>query len=66
MAGGQALDKQAWFVDIAPAIQFIFNSISRLDISYRTQLGSNMQRLSKDWFLLRFEYNFLGIFNNRK
>ncbi len=64
--GSSALDKKAYFVDIAPAIQFIFNSISRLDLSYRTQLIGNMQRLSTSEWVFRFEYNFLNVFKNRK
>ncbi len=63
--GSSSLDKKAYYIDVAPAIQFIFNSISRLDFSYRTQFIGNMERLSKDYFLLRFEYNFLNVFKNR-
>ena len=50
------------YADIAPAIQFIFKSISRLDLSYRTQLGGNTQRLSSNYFVLRLEYNLLNVF----
>ena len=57
-----SLDKKAYYIDAAPAFQFIFNSISRLDFSYRWQLTGNMQRLSENYFLLRFEYNFLNFF----
>lgn len=49
-------------IDVAPAIQFIFNSIARLDFSYRTQLAGNAQRLSNNYFMLRLEYNFLNVF----
>jgi hypothetical protein len=57
-----SLDKKAYYIDAAPAVQFIFNSISRLDFSYRWQLTGNMQRLSEKYFLLRFEYNLLNVF----
>lgn len=57
-----SLDKKAYYIDAAPAVQFIFNSISRLDLSYRWQLTGNMQRLSEKYFLLRFEYNLLNVF----
>ena len=63
--GSSSLDKKAYYIDIAPAVQFIFNSISRLDISYRTQWTGNMERLSESSVLLRFEYNFLNVFKNR-
>ena len=61
-----ALDKHANFLDIAPAVQFIINSIARLDFSYRTQLTGNMERLSDSYFLVRFEYNLLNVFKNNQ
>ena len=60
--GSNSLDKKGYYIDAAPAFQFIFNSISRLDFSYRWQLTGNMQRLSENYFLLRFEYNLLNVF----
>ena len=50
------------YVDIAPAMQFIFNSISRLDLSYRFQLAGNTPRLSNNYFMIRLEYNILNLF----
>ncbi|MEO6638577.1 MAG: hypothetical protein ABIN25_09880 [Ginsengibacter sp.] len=50
------------YVDIAPAVQFIFNSISRLDLSYRTQLAGNTPRLSNSYVMVRLEYNILNLF----
>jgi hypothetical protein len=54
--------KQKSYADIAPAIQFIFNSIARLDLSYRTQIAGNTRRLSDNYFMVRFEYNILNAF----
>lgn len=51
------------YLDIAPAIQFIFNSTTRLDLSYRTQLAGDMQRNIFNTFLVRVEHN---IFNLKK
>ena len=50
------------YTDIAPAIQFIFNSIARLDLSYRTQIAGNAARLSTNYFMVRLEYNILNAF----
>ena len=50
------------YADIAPAIQFIFKSIARLDLSYRTELAGNIQRLSNHSFMVRLEYNLLNVF----
>ncbi len=46
------------YLDIAPSLQFIFNSQARLDIGYRRQLYSSMYRTAPDVFLLRMEYLF--------
>jgi hypothetical protein len=48
-------------LDVAPAIQFIFNSVCRLDLSYRTPLYNNMERNSANMYLIRFEYNFFNL-----
>jgi hypothetical protein len=63
--GSSSVDKKSFYLDAAPAIQFIFNSLSRLDFSWRTQLAGDMERLSKNQYLVRFEYNFLNAFKNR-
>jgi hypothetical protein len=63
--GSSSLDKKSYYLDVAPAIQFIFNSISRLDFSWRVQLAGNMERLSTNQYFVRFEYNFLNAFKNR-
>jgi hypothetical protein len=52
---------KGYYFDIAPAVQFTFNSIARLDLSYRTQFAGTMERLSEKYFLLRLEYNFLNV-----
>lgn len=49
------------YLDIAPAVQLIFNSVCRLDFSYRTPLYNNMQRNSANMYLVRFEYNFFNL-----
>jgi hypothetical protein len=50
------------YTDIAPAIQFIINSIARIDLAYRTQLTGNTARLSGNYFMIRLEYNILNAF----
>ncbi|MCO5935533.1 hypothetical protein NAF17_08275 [Mucilaginibacter sp. RB4R14] len=49
------------YLDVAPAMQLIFNSVCRLDFSYRTPLYNNMQRNSANMYLVRFEYNFFNL-----
>lgn len=50
------------YLDAAPAVQFIFNSVFRVDLSYRTSLYNRMQRNSQDTYLVRLEYNLFNIF----
>lgn len=63
--GQSYTDKKQYYIDAAPAIQFIFNSIARLDIGYRTKLSGNVERLSKSSFMIRLEYNLLNILTDK-
>lgn len=62
LLGAAALDKRAGFTDICPALQFIFGSISRLDLGYRTQVAGHMERWSDRGVFVRLEYNFLNVY----
>lgn len=44
------------YLDIAPSLQFIFNSQTRVDIAWRQELYSNMDRSSTGSLLLRVEH----------
>ncbi|HCN83729.1 MAG TPA: hypothetical protein DIT07_08915 [Sphingobacteriaceae bacterium] len=49
-------------MDLAPAVQFIFNSKLRVDLSQRIQLWGNMDRSTKNMYLIRAEYNLFNVF----
>ncbi len=51
-----------YFIDAAPAVQLIFNSVARLDIGYRTQIKSTLLRTAPNSFFIRLEYNFFNAF----
>jgi hypothetical protein len=51
-----------YYVDIAPSVQMIFNSQSRLDIGYRKELSTNLLRTAPNGVFIRLEYNFFNIF----
>jgi len=55
--------RAGYYVDVAPAIQFIFNSTTRLDFSYRTQLFGDMARNMDKSFLVRVEHNIFNLRN---
>lgn len=50
------------YTDIAPAIQFIFNSRFRVDMVYRKQIQGNMYRINEQAVYLKMEYNFFGAY----
>lgn len=56
----QTLDIKKHFVDLAPAVQFIFNSNAKLNIGYRFQVSGNMQRMATNSWLVSFERTFLN------
>ena len=50
------------YFDIAPSVQLIIDSKMRIDVGYRHELYSSMQRSAPNGFLVRFEYNFFNVF----
>jgi hypothetical protein len=56
----QTLDIKKHCVDLAPALQFIFNSNAKLNIGYRFQVSGNMARMSTNSWLVSFERTFLN------
>jgi len=56
----QALDRKAYYADLAPAVQIIFNSNTKLNLGYRFQLGGDMQRMSTHSWLITLERTFLN------
>ncbi len=56
----QSMDRKAYFIDMAPALQFIFNSNTKLNLGYRFQLGGNMLRMGKDSWHVGLERTFLN------
>lgn len=49
------------YLDAAPAVQFIFNSLIRLDFSYRVPLYNSMVRNTENMYLVRLEYNLFNL-----
>ena len=60
---GQRLnDNKKSYLDIAPSVQFIINSQARIDLAYRQELYSTMQRTAPNGVILKFEYTFFNVF----
>jgi hypothetical protein len=51
-----------YYADIAPSVQIIFNSQSRVDVGYRKELTSTMIRTAPNGFFIRLEHNFFNAF----
>ena len=64
--GNQALNKSEFFVDIAPAIQLIFNSNTKLNFGARIEAGSNMTRIAKNRFLISMEHTLLNVLKRKR
>lgn len=64
--GQSALDQSKHAIDVAPAIQLIFKSKSKLNIGYRMEASSNMHRMSQNSWLVSFETLFLNVLKKKK
>jgi len=58
----QALGQRAYYIDLAPALQFIFNSNTKLNFGYRFEVGSDMDRMSRNSWLVSIDRTFLNAF----
>ena len=56
LLGQQLTDAKGYYLDIAPSVQLIFNSQTRVDVGYRKELNSNMYRGTTESILLRIEH----------
>lgn len=65
LLGQQSIDKKRYYVDLAPAVQLIFNSTAKLNLGYRFQLDGDMSRMAKNSWMLSFEYVFLNALRKR-
>ncbi len=60
---GQRLNgNQKSYLDIGPSLQFIINSQARIDIGYRQQLYSTMERTAPNGMIFKLEYLFFNAF----
>ena len=67
LLGGRNINfpDEKYFVDLAPSLQAIFNSTAKLNVGYRFQLSSDIDRLMKNSVMVSFEYIFLDALRKR-
>jgi hypothetical protein len=56
----QTLDQKKYYIDIAPALQFIFNSNFKVNIGYRFQATGKMERMATNSWQVSLERTFLN------
>lgn len=66
LLGSKNRGEDSSFLDLAPAIQFIFKSTSKLNIGYRFQLDGNIYRLANKSFIVSYEHIFLNALRRKK
>lgn len=68
LLGGRNLDwkYEKYFLDLAPSIQFIFKSTSKLNLGYRFQLKSDIYRNMKNYWMVSYEHIFLNALKRGK
>ncbi len=55
-----------YYVDLAPSVQLIFKSTSKLNVGYRFQLAGDIYRLSDKSFMISYEYILLNALRKKK
>jgi hypothetical protein len=51
---------EKYYLDLAPAVQVIFNSTAKLNLAHRFELSSDIFRITKNSWMISFEYLFLN------
>jgi hypothetical protein len=64
--GMRGIGGQDYMLDLAPALQFIFNSNLKINLGARFQTKSNMIRIAENNYFISFERTFLGALARRK
>ncbi len=66
LLGSKNVKQDSSYLDIAPSIQFIFKSTSKLNIGYRFQLDGDIYRLATQSFMVGYEHIFLNALRKKK
>ena len=66
MLAQQTLDRKTYYIDMAPALQLIFNSNFKVNLGYRFQTAGNMYRMANNSWQLSFERTLLNALKRKK
>jgi hypothetical protein len=59
------LDRSGYYMDVAPALQLIFASQTKLNLGYRFQVKGDMERMMQQGWLLSVETTLLGVLKKK-
>jgi hypothetical protein len=68
LLSGRNIDwsQERYYMDLAPAIQFIFKSTDKLNIGYKFQIAGDVYRMSDNSFMISYEHIFLNALKKKK
>lgn len=68
LLGGRNINwpQEKYYLDLAPAIQLIFNSTDKLNFGYRYQFAGNISRMANNGFMISYEHVFLNALKKKR
>lgn len=66
LLGQQTVDHKTSYIDLAPALQLIFNSNFKINLGYRFQINGDMRRMANSSWQLSLERTFLNTLKKKK
>ncbi|MBC7827287.1 MAG: hypothetical protein H7122_06055 [Chitinophagaceae bacterium] len=58
--------QERYYMDLAPAIQLIFNSTDKLNLGYRFQIAGDIYRMANKSLMISYEHIFLNVLRKKK
>jgi hypothetical protein len=65
LLGSKGTNHKHYYVDIAPAVQLIFNSTTKVNMGARFQMSGNMVRVGERTYQVSLEHTILNVFKKR-
>lgn len=65
LLGSKGTNHKHYYIDLAPAVQLIFNSTTKLNLGARFQLNGNMVRVGERTYQVSLEHTILNVFKKR-
>jgi len=66
LLGQRTLERKTFYTDLAPALQLIFNSNTKLNLGYRFQLDGNQFRNMEKSYLVTVEHTFFNALKKKQ